>query len=86
MIFLQGSFKSELPPTARSNLSRARSEEFITKQSIACQLNKDGCTDEFKTFLNGLCEWIYYDEDDIEQDESDIDDDENEEEDDEEMD
>ena len=77
ILFLQGSFKSEFPPSSRSLNDRTKSNEFIKRQSIACQLNKDGCTDDFNLFLNNFCTWVYYEED--EEDEVDEEDEEDEE-------
>ena len=38
---------------------------FIYLSTIAHTIKyKDGCSEEFKTFLNGLCKWVYYEEDD----------------------
>ena len=68
MIFLQGIYASEIPPSTRITSSRSRTKEFIKRQSISCQVNKYGCSDDFKLFLNGLCEWVTYEDDEEDSD------------------
>ena len=51
-------------------MANARVIEFIKKQSMSCQANRDAPNEDlFTAFLNGLCPWIYYDEDDSDKEE-----------------
>jgi hypothetical protein len=73
MIFLQGIYASEIPPSTRIKSSRSRTKEFIKRQSISCQVNKYGCNDDFKLFLNGLCAWVTYEDDEEDQEDTESD-------------
>ena len=67
-----------MPPTARATACTARTAELTKHQSISCQVSKDGCSEEFKTFLSGLCEWVYYEEDETADDDEEEENDEDE--------
>ena len=68
MIFLQGCFLQDMPQRRRAKVANERVQEFIKKQSLSCQINRNGPSEDFIEFLNGLCPWIYYDEDEAESD------------------
>ena len=68
MIFLQGVYLSEMPPTSRAMASKKSSKEFIRRQSITCQEDPINCSESFKKFLDGLCAWLYYEDDEEEED------------------
>jgi len=71
MLYLQGCFLQEMPQRTRAIVANARVTEFIKKQSMSCQANRDAPNEDFTAFLNGLCPWIYYeDESDEEEDEN----------------
>ena len=63
MIFLQGCFLQDMPQLRRAKVANERVQELIKKQSLSCQINRNGPSEDFIEFLNGLCSWIYYDED-----------------------
>lgn len=74
IVFLQGIYAEEIPPSTRTTSSRSRTREFIKRQSIACQENMFGCSDDFKVFLNNLCSWVSYEDDEEDEEDSESDD------------
>ena len=68
MIFLQGVYLSEMPPSSRAMASKKSSKQFIKRQSITCQEDPINCSESFKKFLDGLCDWLYYEEEEEEED------------------
>ena len=60
-----------MPQRTRAIVANARVIEFIKKQqSMSCQANRDAPSNEdFTAFLNGLCPWIYYEDESDEEEE-----------------
>ena len=55
-LYLQGCFLQEMPQrTPKAKVAHARVIEFIKKQSMSSQANRDAPNEDFTAFLNGLC-------------------------------
>ena len=61
MIFPYGCYvRDDGGLTTRQRVAKEQSANFIRRQSISCQINRNAATDGFTEVLNNLCAWIYY--------------------------
>ena len=70
MIFLYGCYvRDDGGITTRQRVAKERSANFIRRRSISCQISRNEATEDFTKFLNSLCAWIYYPDDEDNDDE-----------------